>query len=42
MSNASPYEHDGLAPDARFFSSYRPFFLAQSPKCEREDSVSRC
>lgn len=27
MSNASPYEHDGLAPDARFFSSYRPFFL---------------
>lgn len=26
MSNASPYEHDGLAPDARFFSSYRPFF----------------
>lgn len=27
MSNASPYEHDGPAPDARFFSSYRPFFF---------------
>lgn len=32
MSNASPYEHDGLAPDARFFSSYRPFFSRPKSK----------